>query len=326
MSHQKFIHTKEGYRYKHFIVEDDIYRIIIEPNYWNKASSKAVSYIIKAMKQNIKVKPFQYGYIFKIPNTFIPIIDTCCALCDTECKSRRMLAIHSNNCSSIKWKSYISSLDSSLDSSLNNIVSTEPIPNIVPSKLESPGFEFNISHNNGPINIQNNITICNLGNENPHWLTTNLLYQVLSDIPKAIPKLMEKKHFNDDFPENKNLRVDTRRTIDSRLQVFENGRWRLRDSKQTFYKVVYDIYEVLSDALEEDEPEPILDNSANEHVKIQIKSLRNSERFIKKIEKIRPIWEDFRDTINNQDIRTELWEDLKTLLLDRQLAIEQGFE
>jgi len=212
----------------------------------------------------------------------------------------------------------------------------EPSPSIPPEE-ESSSFHPTsaLVNNNGQnvtvMNIQNNVNIRSLGKENPRWLTSNLLFQVLSDIPSAIPRLMEFKHFNDEFPENKNIRIDTRRTIDKRLQVFDTGRWRVKDSKQTFYKVLIDIYDILSDALENDlsEPEQTDDDIPDEerlHIFNELTKLKGNARFIQKLEKIRPIWEDFREKIDDHEQRNDLWEDLKTLLLDRRLAIEQGFD
>jgi hypothetical protein len=56
----------------------------------------------------------------------------------------------------------------------------------------------------------------------------------------------------------------------------------------------------------------------------EILKLRKSQRFINKLKNIQPIWEDFKDKTQDDSCRNELWEDLKTLLLDRQMAIEQG--
>jgi hypothetical protein len=216
------------------------------------------------------------------------------------------------------------------------LLEEEPSPSVPPEE-ETTSFHPTsaLVNNNGQnvtvMNIQNNVNIRSLGKENPRWLTSNLLFQVLSDIPSAIPRLMEFKHFNDAFPENKNIRIDTRRTIDKRLQVFDTGRWRVKDSKQTFYKVLIDIYDILSDALENDlsEPEQTDDDIPDEerlHIFNELTKLKGNARFIQKLEKIRPIWEDFREKIDDHEQRNDLWEDLKTLLLDRRLAIEQGFD
>jgi hypothetical protein len=176
----------------------------------------------------------------------------------------------------------------------------------------------------------NNIQIRNYGDENPKWLTSNLLYNAVRDIKRAVPKLMQKRHFNDDFPENKNLRINTKRDMNRLLQVFENGRWRLKDRKQTFYRVIVDIYDILSEALRDDNNEEEEDTGYLENTTLneQVKKTRRSHKFLQEIEKIRPIWEEFEEKIKSEDntIMDDLWNDLKILLMDRHLAIEQGFE
>lgn len=176
----------------------------------------------------------------------------------------------------------------------------------------------------------NNIQIRNYGDENPKWLTSNLLYNAVRDIKRAVPKLMQKRHFNDDFPENKNLRINTKRDMNRLLQVFENGRWRLKDRKQTFYRVIVDIYDILSEALRDDNNDEEDDTGYLENTTLneQVKKTRRSHKFLQEIEKIRPIWEEFEEKIKSEDntIMDDLWNDLKILLMDRHLAIEQGFE
>jgi hypothetical protein len=209
----------------------------------------------------------------------------------------------------------------SFDIPLDPITSHETITTQVETR-DSGNIRYINSTTNQNILINNNIQIRNLGDENPNWLTSNMLYQVITDVKRAIPQLMRQKHFNDDFPENKNIRIDNKRDINSILQVFEGGRWCIRDSKHTFYRVLVDIYDVLSDALTEDA------DTDDELMNEQVRTARRSERFLRKVEKIRPIWDEFEEKIQSQDpsIMEELWHDLKVLLLDRQLAIEQGFE
>ena len=171
--------------------------------------------------------------------------------------------------------------------------------------------------------VQNNIQLRDFGKENPKWLTTNLLHQMMDNIYRAIPTMMEKKHFNDAFPENKNLRMSTTKDLNKRIQVYSDGRWHYRNSKQTFYKVLIDIYEIMSDALSEDD----IDED-DEDIPNEIKELKRSRRFMYKMRQIRPVWKTFQDKIDDYDksLMDEYWEDLKTLLLDKQLGIEQGFD
>jgi len=240
-----------------------------------------------------------------------------CEQCKKIFKTTGGLSKHRKKCSTTQLHSILPSFDS--DTTTGNIREHGPV--------------INVSENqNVTVNIQNNITLREFGKENPRWLTSSFLYNVIQDIPRAIPRLLERKHFNDEFPENKNLRIDTRRSIDKRLQVYETGRWKIKDSKQTFYRVLLEIYDILCDALENDLEDSLPDPDDNRtpeeqsHISNEIKKLKTNQRFIQKLERIRPVWDDFREKINDHDHRNELWEDLKTLLLDRHLAIEQGFE
>ena len=169
-------------------------------------------------------------------------------------------------------------------------------------------------------------TIREYGDENPRWFSKGLMYSIMGDLKTAIPKLVKHKHFNDDFPENKNLRLESRKMINKRLRVYEEGRWKTKDSKHTFYKVIIDIYDILCDALEieeEDEPSSKEEVPENEYVENEIRKLHETEIFTEKLQKIKPLWRSFQDNLDNQQSRIDMWEDLKTLLLDRQLEIEQ---
>jgi hypothetical protein len=78
----------------------------------------------------------------------------------------------------------------------------------------------------------------------------------------------------------------------------------------------------MSDALAEDIDED------DEDVPDEIKEFQRSQRFMFKMRQIRPVWKTFQDKIEGYDkeLLDEYWEDLKTLLLDKQLGIEQGFD
>jgi hypothetical protein len=311
--HTRFLkHPSLDIVQRRIIVEDKVYLLTVESSKWNKQMSNIVSKWIYKNKSKITV-PFLWGKIEFLPKiTPEMLIENRCENCNTKlsCYRHKVRHMSSNTCLDI------STLIPAIDSS-GNVIST---PDATILTKES-GNIINIrEQNNNNIIIQNNIQIRDFGNENPAWLTSNLLHLVMNNVEKAIPHLMAKKHFNDEFPENKNLRLSNVRDINKRLQIYHGGRWAIRDSKQTFYQVLVDIYDILSDALSsDDDDDTIVD---------EIRSFRESERFIRKIGRIRPIWERFRQKIQSDDkeVMNDLWEDLKTMLLDRQLAIEQGFE
>jgi len=280
---------------------------------WSRKTSCAVNQWIRRNKNvppdDILLDSFRWGeatitkasYSSIIHNTDTPTSKGYqCEGCKKMYKTRSGLSRHKNNCE------------------------IEIDTNLIPIPIPIQGTTQNIV-------INNNIQIRNYGEENPKWLSPNILYSVMKNIKKAIPQLMEKKHFNDEFPENKNLRINTKRDMDRMLQVFENGRWRVKDSKQTFYRVIVDIYDILSEALTDDEDDE--DNKedtgiSGDTISEEVRKTKKSVRFLKKVEKIRPIWEEFEEKFNSSDksIMDDLWNDLKVLLMDRHLAIEQGFE
>lgn len=281
-----------------------IYRVSVPEQAWDIQVSRMISRWIRRFKTG-KQDGFRWGTLEKIPkDEFFNSVNTIvCSYCKKTFKYKSGFSKHKKQCKETVTNQIISVDDT-------NTISDTPRT---------------------------------FGKENPRWLTSELLYGVLNNIPTAIPRMMRVKHFNDKFPENRNLRIDTKRNLDSRLQVFEEGRWMIKGSKQTFYKVLINICDILSDALEEDEKDGVpMDirvptdsentdtdsDSENEerHIGREIRRLRNSSRFLQKINRIRPLWERFREQIREPTQRVDLWEDLKTLLLDRQLAIEQGFE
>jgi len=324
----RFTKNNESNNYeKRVILGESVYRIQIPFDKWNVLHTKSIQRWV-ARNKDTPDQPFQWGTFMK-ETTVSPtmVSENLCERCGMKLGCFKTKCRHMASCTATPTAMIVESKSSSSSTIIN--AGTEQI-SVESSALSSSQPIFvneaqNIVTTNNTQNyyIQNHIEIRALGNENPKWLTPTLLTQAILDINKAIPKLMEKKHFNDDFPENKNLRVANQRDINKRLQVFENGRWRLRDSKQTFYRVLVDIYEVLSDALSE---EASVDGECD--LPEEVKNFRRSERFLKKVQRIRPIWEDFVRRYEDEDkqMRDDYWEDLKTLLLDRQLAIEQGFD
>ena len=274
----------------------------------------------------------------------LPTTQWGCAGCGRSYESRSGLWKHENICEAFKrWLTESKIILTSNKEggkegeSVNNIVETHSIDTTTTTT------QSNLSSNTQGVthinNIQNNQSITNqtihinirdFGNENPNWLTANTLYKIIGNVDKAIPMLMQTKHFNEKFPENMNLRVNTKGDVNHRLQVREGGKWRIRDSKQTFYKVVIDMYEILSDALnEEDEAEAEPEGETEKTNDIshpEVSRAKRSAKFMEKVKMIRPLWEGFKtkmDELHDPELMTELWEDLKTFLLDRKLCIEQ---
>ena len=80
-------------------------------------------------------------------------------------------------------------------------------------------------------NINNTININNFGNENLDMLTNKFMRAMIDKPYTAIPKMIKKIHFNDKYPENKNIRMLNKK--DNKLQIIENGKWIYVDKDET---------------------------------------------------------------------------------------------
>lgn len=89
-----------------------------------------------------------------------------------------------------------------------------------------------INNSNNTTNTQNNIiNINNFGSENLEMLTEKFMCDMIDKPYTAIPKMIKKIHFNDKYPENKNIRMVNKK--DNKLQIIENGKWIYVDKDET---------------------------------------------------------------------------------------------
>ena len=84
----------------------------------------------------------------------------------------------------------------------------------------------NTQNNNNSTNIINNIHINNYGEENLEMLTDEFKERCITRPFYAIIDIIKKIHFNDDYPENKNMRLVNKR--DNKIQVLTDGKWKYR--------------------------------------------------------------------------------------------------
>ena len=89
-----------------------------------------------------------------------------------------------------------------------------------------------ISNNNNN-NVQTqNIQLNNFGKENLGMLTDDVKRQMIKGPYGMFPKMMELIYFNDEFPENKNIKLLNRK--DDVLQIYDKDKgWKFVDKKET---------------------------------------------------------------------------------------------
>ena len=91
---------------------------------------------------------------------------------------------------------------------------------------------------NTQTNNQNNIQLNNFGQENLDMLTDKYMRKMVIYPYTAIPKMIKKIHFNDNFPENKNIRMLNKK--DNKLQIRNNNKWEYVNKKETLESLIND--------------------------------------------------------------------------------------
>jgi len=105
-------------------------------------------------------------------------------------------------------------------------------------KIENQNISMNNCYNT-TINKNLILNINNYGNENLDMLNdSNLKYNILKMPFTAIPKLIENMHFNDKYPENKNIRMLNKK--DNKLQIREDNDWKYVDKENTLRDLIED--------------------------------------------------------------------------------------
>jgi hypothetical protein len=160
-----------------------------------------------------------------------------CTICDTFFKYRSNLSRHEANCSKKqqdKDNKHIKELESRIE------------------KLEKKSL---VATKNKTVNNTQNIININLrdfGNENHNHLSKDLLHKWLS-------QLIENLHFDVKCPENNNVRLkSTKREL---VEIYQNGRWLVKDQDQILTELIQNGYRILrmhgyknkSDIMDEEE-------------------------------------------------------------------------
>jgi hypothetical protein len=110
----------------------------------------------------------------------------------------------------------------------------------------------NVQNISGPVTIQNaetiqninntnNIIINNIGSERIDHITEDELNKILQCGINTVPLYIEKKHFDSNFPENKNIKY----TYDNKCKVMEDNMWKEKDIGILSTDLIKDNTEVL---------------------------------------------------------------------------------
>ena len=95
----------------------------------------------------------------------------------------------------------------------------------------------NTINNNNTINNTQNIIINNYGEENIKYLKSKDFKYLLSNVSDAIPKLIKYIHFNDEHPENHNIKYTNK--DGSYFEIMKDNKWILVSKDTEILNIIY---------------------------------------------------------------------------------------
>jgi hypothetical protein len=99
----------------------------------------------------------------------------------------------------------------------------------------STNITNNTTHNNNTTN--NIININNYGDEDTKYITSDYIVKLLKNRPaKTIPELIKYTHFNDEHPENQNIKITNKK--EPYIKVRKNDKWELQDKEETITDLI----------------------------------------------------------------------------------------
>jgi hypothetical protein len=147
-----------------------------------------------------------------------------------------------------------------------------------------------LSNNN--INSHNKIIINAYGSENIEYITEKVLKKLVNRPGSAIPNLLKMIHFNDSYPENKNLKVTN--IHDPYIKVHDGDDWKLKNKGDIIEDIIITKRDLLDGAITDEE----LD-----------------EKYLEKLERIDGVIEDKKNTFIENKIKEVLLNEGKDIIV-----------
>ena len=148
----------------------------------------------------------------------------------------------------------------------------------------------NIQNNNYVTN-NNTFVINNFGSERSDYISHEEIVKILTSGMNTLPLYIKKKHFDKDFPENRNIKY----TLENQCKVFEDNSWQNKDLGLLSSSLVHDNTEILllyCDSKDKEVLNTIQDIDKYENVKNKLFILYNktdSEKYNTIITKIKDL-------------------------------------
>jgi hypothetical protein len=175
-----------------------------------------------------------------------------CKTCNKNYKTRRHLLNHEKNCNKVDNLTCPRCMTSFTHrNNRNRHIKADKCKARSIIHARNPNIQ-NILGNNNITNVQNaeiiqninntnNIIINNFGSERIDHITDADMEKILQSGINTVPLYIEKKHFDKNFPENKNIKY----TNDNKCHVMEDNLWKEKDIGLLSTNLIHDNTEVL---------------------------------------------------------------------------------
>ena len=148
------------------------------------------------------------------------------------------------------------------------------------------GNNNNNTNSNNNINSHNKIIINAYGSENIEYITEKVLKKLVNRPGTAIPNLLKMIHFNDNYPENKNLKVTN--IHDPYIKVHDGDDWKLKNKGDIIDDIIITKRDILDGAITDEELDEnymeklnridsVIDNKKNNYIESKIKEVLLNE-------------------------------------------------
>lgn len=128
-------------------------------------------------------------------------------------------------------------------------------------------------------NQTNNIQLNNWGNEDLGHITDSLKTELIKIPYGAIPKMIEAVHFNDKYPQNKNIAIANKK--DNMVKIFSNGKWVYKNRDETINDLVEGKYLILDNHYEKLDEDKVEDLTKKNYQKFRKEYDEGDEELVK---------------------------------------------
>jgi hypothetical protein len=186
---------------------------------------------VEVLEQNVEVlKCVKCNKNYKTKKHLINHQTKCKGICELTC-SRCMKLFPSRSAKSHHVKRNTCKARSVVHAKPINLHEIQNIQNI-----QNQNITNNIDNS-----VTNNLIINNFGSERIDHISEEEIKQILQSGTNTIPLYIEKKHFDKNFPENKNIKYSN----DNKCRVLEDNSWKEKDIGLLSANLIQDNTEVL---------------------------------------------------------------------------------